>query len=159
MLESYKSLVHIFAMRAPGATNQQDFVQEVIDGLRKRSKAIKHSGGSLDWERVKEIENGVESTIGRLDVDVSYRISASAVRIRLIVWSDRWIWIDVRRRAKLGWAWEVTAEGRFLSEQGARDLIRRLEETIDVTWSADAQIASLVERIWKPHLAHGPKRL
>jgi hypothetical protein len=113
----------------------------------------------IECQNVKEIENGVETKLQRLDIDVSYRISAAPVRVRLIVWSDRWLWIDARRSASEGWAWEVTMDGRFLSAERARALIQLLEDTISATRANDGSVPAALERIWKPHLALGPRRL
>lgn len=145
-------------MKVVSIANGNDFVSEVAESLRKRSRAIRHRGALIECQNVKEIEDGVESEIRRLDIDISYRISAASVRVRLIVWSDRWLWIDARRSAKRGWAWEATMEGRFFSADGARALIRLLEDTISSTKTSDGVPATL-ERIWKPHLALGPRGL
>jgi hypothetical protein len=70
-----------------------------------------------------------------------------------------WLWIDARRSASEGWAWEVTMDGRFLSAERARALIQLLEDTISATRANDGSVPAALERIWKPHLALGPRRL
>jgi hypothetical protein len=130
----------------------QDFIEAVIAALKKRSKSIKHSGGVLQIERVKEIENGVESSTGRLDVSIQLR----KVQVRLIVWGDRWVWIDARQRSKTGWVWETTLQGRLLGDQLARLLVAKIQETMKVAVSYNQAVPAQIEKLWKGHLAVGP---
>jgi hypothetical protein len=142
--------------RTPLASPEpENFIEEVIAALKKRSKSIKHSGGALQIERVKEIENGVESSVGRLDITVQMR---RKVQVRLIVWGDRWIWVDARQIAKLGWLWESTLQGRLLGDHLAKLLVAKIQETISAVQSYDQSVPGQIERIWKTHLAAGPAR-
>src|SRR5207249_8250179 len=100
-------------MKGHAATRHTgDFVEDVIACIQKRSRSIKHRGAKIESERVKEIEGGAHSDIERLDLHISYRVAASKVTFRLRVWGDRWVWGDIRRRGKSGWAWSATFEGR-----------------------------------------------
>jgi hypothetical protein len=72
-----------------GKAGEPSFLEDLVLGLRKRSRAINHRGAALEWERVREIEDGVEKKGGRLEIDVSYRVSAALVRMRWIVWPDK----------------------------------------------------------------------
>jgi hypothetical protein len=131
----------------------EDFIEEVIHALKKRSKSIKHSGGVLQIEKVKEIENGVESSVGRMDITIQLR----KAQMRLIVWGDRWVWLDARQKSKSGWVWEATSQGRLLGEHPAKLLVTKIQETISAAQSFNPGVPSQIEQIWKVHLAVGPR--
>lgn len=134
-----------------------DFTREFAEALRRRAKAITYRGAKIECIPVKEIVDGKESDIRRVDLKLSYRVVRVPVKLQLHVWDDRWVWVDVRQSSRIGWAWEYTAEGRFLSSNGARDLIGRLEKTIDATWAAHKDAKKSVDEIWSKCLATGPR--
>src|SRR5258706_13102812 len=69
------------------SSDASDFVEEVVTSLQKRSRAIKHRNARLKWTNVKEIEDGVESRIRRVDIDISYRTqTGNLVQGRFFVW-------------------------------------------------------------------------
>lgn len=132
-----------------------DFVRDVASCLAKRSKAIKHRGARVELhiEEAKPPDDPSAS----VEVSVSYLIQGATVRLRVIAWDDRWIWVDARRLTKRGWAWSVTCQGRFLDQSGPSGVIRRVEETISATRNLDDEIPSLVRGIWADCLAQGPR--
>jgi hypothetical protein len=136
-----------------------DFTVDVIESLKKRSRAIRHRGATVEWCRVQEIEEGRHRDIGRVDIDVAYRVRSARVSFRLIVWGDRQIWVDVRRASKVGWVWAVTLEGRFVSANGARDLVERIEQTLSASWGDAEEIPSMIGAVWSKSLAKGPRAL
>ena len=142
-----------------GATNKpiRDFPEEVAAAVQKRARAIRYRGAKVELARVKEVLAGTAEEQRRLDIDISYRVASLMVLCRLIVWNDRWVWVDVRRRSKQGWLWAATVEGRFIAAEGAREIVQNIERTIDVASSAPETVVHEVERIWKPCLAQGPK--
>jgi hypothetical protein len=130
-----------------------DFSQEVIEAFRRRNRAISRRGATVECTPVKEIEDGIESLIGRTDVSIKYRGRGERISIRLIVWGDRWVWIDARRSSKSGWVWESTNEGRFISEGGARDLVTYAEATLSAAHLPAADVARAIAAIWSKSLA------
>jgi hypothetical protein len=135
----------------------RDFSEEVAAAVQKRSRSIKHRGAKLESSRVKEIHDGDAKDSHRLDIDISHRVASRSVLCRLIVWDDRWVWVDVRRSSKSGWVWSTTIEGRFVGAGGAREVVQNIEKTIDAAWRPDETAGQEVERIWTASLARGPK--
>jgi hypothetical protein len=141
-----------------GPADDNDFVSEFAFALHKRAKAIKHRGVKIESQRVKEIKNGVESPIARLDVKLTYRIE-QRVTLTVAVWPDRWIWVDARRSSKRGWLWASTLEGRFLARAGAPDLVRHIEATLDASHGPHDHVPHKIAAVWAGSLAHGPREL
>ena len=133
--------------------SEGDFSQAVIEAFRKRNRAISRRGAAVECTPVKEIEDGIESLIGRTDVSIKCRGGGARISIRLIVWGDRWVWIDARRSSKSGWVWESTNEGRFTSEGGARDLVTYAEATLSAVHLPTADVPRAIAAIWSKSLA------
>jgi hypothetical protein len=129
------------------------FTEDVLASLKRRSKAIKHRGALVAFDRLKEVDAGTERKSNRMDVKVSY----AAVNLRVVTWDDRWVWMDVRRSSKRGWIWSVTTEGRFVGVNGAPDLVQSIEATLDMAHEQDPR--SRIASLWKAQLAQGPVRL
>jgi hypothetical protein len=134
-----------------------DFTDDVTACVKKRSRAIKYRGAKMRFDRVKELEVGIDAGARRVDLEISHRIQGSLISVRLVAWGDRWVWVDARKGGKSGWVWFKTIEGRFIGPNGAQDLMRRLEATLDVSHQQDPQ--AHIEEIWSSCLAQGPKRL
>lgn len=135
--------------RAPG---EPSFVHDVSSSLAKRARAIKHRGVQL----VSEMREPIlpDEPHGSVELRLGYSINGSRVQLRVTVWDDRWVWIDVRRALKRGWAWSATCEGRYSDHAGSSGLIRRLEETITASQEED-NVSSRIQRIWADCLAKG----
>lgn len=143
----------------PAATLRRDFLDDVIGCIEKRSRSLRYRGAKVSCERVKEIADGANGVAKRLNVDISYRPAGSRIVFRLSAWADRWIWIDVRRGRKQGWAWFATLEGRFTADDGAIKLVRNIEDTLSAAAGEDEEVAAKIEKIWKANLAQGPRRV
>lgn len=128
------------------------FPAEALAAVKRRSRAIRHNGTQLDWGggRPGEADDGAAY------INLSYRLEGQRAALRLLVWPDRWVWVDCRRSTKVGWAWACTIEGRFLARGGARTLIEKVEETLLATRSGD-QVPERVARVWSSYLATGPR--
>ena len=131
------------------------FTDDVVRSVKARSKAMKHRGMKISINRIKEVKDGAESDTRRLNVDIGYRVDAVPVQLRLAIWDDRWIWLDVRRGGKAGRTWHATMEGRFVSREGAKELISQIEATVDASFETEP--SRLIEKIWKAALALGPR--
>ena len=142
--------------RRPPAEGE-DFAADAVASLAKRAKAIRHSGAKLEWRDVVEIEDGVESEVARVDVEISHETFTGLIRLRLKVWGDRWVCVDAGFLQKRRWAWESALQGRFVGQDGGRGLVRMIEETMSVSRSADSAVPNLIEEVWEKSLAKGPK--
>jgi hypothetical protein len=142
-----------------GLPMDMDFALEALAAFKKRTRAISRRGAEIECGPVKEIVNGVESERSRVDIEIAYRVDAARVKLRLHVWGDRWVWVDARRQSKAGWVWEFTMDGRFISPQGARDLVARAEATISASHLPQAELLTTMSSLWSKCLASGPKRI
>ena len=88
---------------------ESSFLQEIVNALRKRGKSIKNSVSTYSCERVRERRDECSRELVELSFD---RISPQSTRIRVHLWDDRWLWIDVRQASKNGWVFEWQHEGR-----------------------------------------------
>jgi hypothetical protein len=91
--------------------------------------------------------------------DLEIAVKMGAVSVRVLLWADRWVWVDARQygtRRKGGWVWSKTLEGRFVASGGAGVLVATLEASMSLY---AAQPATEIARIWERHLAVGPQRL
>lgn len=83
--------------------------------------------------------------------------SPKSKSIRLVIWPDRWVWVDAREAGPAGWKWSFNAEGRISSAKTWADLIRSVED-LDVLFSSSAD-HSMVDRAsaaWDAVLLKGP---
>jgi hypothetical protein len=140
----------------PDLPEEAGFVAELAEAFRARRRAIKHRGAKLDWTRSSESVANAQPPVARLDVDCDYGRPQS--KLRIIVWDDRWMWVDARCGSKKGWVWAVTLEGRFLAAKGAKPLVALLEQTLDAIGSAN-NIEAAIAALWSPHLAQGPREI
>lgn len=131
-----------------------EHLAELAEGLRRRSRALKHSGGELRCERT--IERFEDRDREKLEVTFRRRPNTKSVTVRLFAWSDRWVWIDAREPTKQGWKWEWTAEGRVSGAGLGKKIVDALERTIAASGEASETIQDDLQLLWKPLLATGP---
>lgn len=132
-------------------------LKEVYESVRRRSKAIRHRGGTLTYARVIERENECETE----KLEFSYRSNRAKTSpvIRMYVWSDRWVWIDARKSAKRGWEWEWTGEGRVFGPSIGQFLTKAFENSISEMTRNNENTASNIEVIWNSLLSDGRLKL
>ncbi len=137
----------------------RDFVGQLVASVRRRARALKYRGATIVFEPDPSSEkNPAWPSEKRLDVLVSHRNAAGRVSVKVAVWPDRWVLIDVRCSVKSGWLWEFTHQGRFVAPRGAPDLVQCIEESLNVASLQAATVPSALSSIWSPRLATGPKR-
>ena len=126
---------------------------ELLEALRKRSRAIKHKGVQVAIERVIEEADGEKRE--RLEIDCRLGKRQQA---RLFVWDDRALWVHAAEAIpKSGWKFQFTDSGRYVGTADARMLVSALEATWAAMYEmAPADIGRLAS-IWTPLLAKGPK--
>jgi hypothetical protein len=140
----------------PDAPEQPSFVADLAEELLARRRVLKHRGAKLAWKQSSESLAEGQPPVARLDVDCNY--GPPRTKLRIIVWNDRWTWVDARRGSKKGWVWTVTLEGRFLAAKGTKTLVVLLEQTLDAIGSAE-NIETAIAALWSPHLAKGPREI
>ena len=133
-----------------------DFSIAVQNAFFKRAKAISRRGANIEIQAIRELLDA-KSERSRTDATITYRVDGAHVQLRVRAWEDRWVWIDIRRRSKVGWVWEYTGEGRFISSKGARGLVEHAEETMAASFLAVEKLPAAIERLWSKCLALGPR--
>ena len=137
---------------------ESEFLNEVDNSLAKRRKALKHKFHEVESEKTYEIEHGVENE--RFELRIRSSPSPKDLRCRLVAWPNRWVWVDARKSAKMGWEWVWTFEGRLLGTLTSRDLVIALELSLDLSKQSGRAIDMMsISKIWKSSLAVGPTKL
>lgn len=137
------------------SNHEHDFIREVVSCLERRSRAIKRIASAV---RVADRQGRPDdSGIRSVELDLGYRVLGQVVQLHLVVWADRWLFVDARQRTKNGWAWSFTIEGRFLASEGARDFVRRIEDTVHASRASETELSERMVRIWAPFVAQGPR--
>jgi hypothetical protein len=141
----------------PLPTSDQAWIADVLDGLRRRSRALKHKTHSVECERVFEEADG--QRIERLDLTLRHSRSSQGFVLRAKTWEDRWTWIDARGGGKSGWSFEWSTEGRAAGGLTGQKLTAAIEETFDAIATASATEDGALGELWKPILLHGPRTI
>lgn len=102
------------------------FLEETAVSLRKRSKAINYRTDDHSCERVRERRDDWEGELMELRFDL---LGPRPFKVSCNLWSDRWLWIDVRQPSKQGWLFEWQHEGR-IGDAAPRELAEAIEETL-----------------------------
>src|SRR5262245_21939179 len=113
----------------PLPTSDHSWISDVLDGLRRRSRALKHKTHSVECDRVFEEAAGKRTE--RVDITFRKSRSSQGFVLRAKIWQDRWTWIDVRAGGRIGWKFEWTTEGRAAGGLSGRALLEAIEETFD----------------------------
>ena len=130
---------------------QSALLGDLVNSLKKRSKALKHKTETLSCERVLVEEGSVR--VEKLELVMS---SYRRVALRFSLWDDGWAWADARQPSKKGWVWEWTYDGRLLGRYGGREVEEALELTFDRACETPVEAPKALTQIWKPLLAQGP---
>lgn len=142
--------------RRPTTTVQA--AMDLLEALRRRSRALRHKFHIAEWERVAiEQGSGEAASEERVDVFLQRLRSANSLQLRLSFWPDRWTWVDARERAKTGWGREWSFEGRLSGKHSGRDLVEALEKTSSIFATSTIVEQAHLDEIWEPLLLVGPK--
>jgi hypothetical protein len=147
----------LLTRKAEHNSERADFSVALLEAFRKRSRALSRLPATVECIPVREIVDGQESELGRTDLTIKYRAKGTRVQLRVHAWGDRWIWVDARRGSKVGWVWEYTNEGRFISPSGAPGLVQLIEQTMDCAYLATSDVSRAMAAIWSKCLAVGPR--
>jgi len=136
---------------------QPSSVADFLEAFRRRSKALKHQFGVVECEQV--IVREPDGEVRKLELRFADR-SIKGRSIRLHFWEDRWVWLDLRKGAPRGWAWEWTFDGRLSGAKTYRDLLDAVERTrLVLPYSEEPLDMISLADIWTPILLQGPKPL
>jgi hypothetical protein len=127
---------------------------EALDGLRSRSRALKHKMHASQCERVIEEKDGERTE--RIDITFERRAAQGFV-LRARIWQDRWVWIDVRAGGKSGWIFEWSIEGRSAGGLSGRELMQTVEATFDAISISNGIDQNALNNIWRGILLNGPR--
>ena len=119
--------------------------------LIKRRKAIKYQIKSGEFQKVIEKEAN-KPDVEKLEITLNL---TNQIVLRLFVWGDRWVWIDVRRSSKKGWLFEWESSGRVLQDS-ERIVVSALEQSF--LYAKTSNETELI-KIWNKVLFNGPKRI
>ncbi len=136
---------------------ESPYLQGFMKSFMKRSKAMKHKVKT--YELSKEFEEGDNVVYERFNVDFTLW-GAQPPTIRLSLWDDRWLWIDVRQRSKRGWVFECQHEGR-IGDCPYEKIVGALEESIALLAEAhkSRDICLKLRDMWNKIAIAGPLRL
>lgn len=126
------------------------FLSLVVNGFKRRSKAIKHKTKNLTFDRVTERKED-NSEFEKIEIEATNLGGNS--QFRIFIWEDRWIWIDARCLGKNGWVWEWTRDGRLIAEDKQRVIVTAFEQSLMVLYEENSQIVFELDAIWKPLLS------
>lgn len=131
------------------------FLAEVLAALKKRRRAIKYTLRKFTAEKL--VERGEGQDREKLEIGCEFH-SSQHTALRLFLWGDRWIWVDARSLKKGdGWTWHFTHEGRAVGGLTGRQIVEALEASISASSPAHGNHAELLEQVWHPILALGPR--
>ena len=139
----------------PLPISDHEWITDVLDGLRRRSRALKHKLHSVECERVFEEAGGNRTE--RIDLTFRQSRSSKGVVLRAKIWQDRWAWVDARSGGNGGWIFEWTVEGRAAGGVSGQALMRAIEETYDALPISDSADDAALNEKWKVILLRGPK--
>src|SRR3569833_3577666 len=135
-------------------SSENPLIGEVLDSIRRRAKAWKGAFSTRTCEKV--IERDVEKSREKIELTLM-RSRTGGVTVRLSVWDDRWVWLDIREGSKAGWLWTWTDQGRLSADTSPRALIEALDSTIRLLPSPGAQFRpETFTTIWNGKLLNGP---
>lgn len=141
----------------PLPTSDHAWIADVLDGLRRRSRALRHKMHSVECERVFEEVEGERTE--RIDITLRQSRSSQGFVLRAKIWQDRWAWIDARSGGKNGWTLEWTVEGRAAGSVTGQALMETVEEMFDAISISKAADDAALSKMWRPILSRGPKRV
>lgn len=132
-------------------------IADLIDGLRRRTRALRRSFHLLECAKVIETDAGPERE--KLELRLQRTRSPKGPVFRLHMWEDRWIWVDFREAAPKGWKWCWTTEGRLSGVKRGSDLIEAIERSAKLIYAAEGAPQQALDELWRPLLLTGPSPL
>jgi len=128
-------------------------LQEFSNAVHVSLKSMKRRFFRVTLERMLDKEL---SEYAELTLNISRHFKGPLVKIK--VWPDRWLWIDMRRAAPGGgWLWSLTIEGRLSGNETWAQVIKRIKDLPDIIGLEVNEESLLnVKRLWTKILLKGP---
>jgi len=132
-----------------------DFIDDLLDSVARRRKALKHRLREISVERVADRVEDVERR--KLEITLT-KLGPYSPVIQIFAWDDRWIWVEVSQVSKLAeFRWAYSNQGRLVGGLGGRQLVEAAEATIAAGYQLTRDQIGRFDDIWKPILAAGPQ--
>ena len=133
---------------------ESEFLDDLATAFRKRRKSLSHRAEAAEFSKVYELV-GTEK-VERLEINLPYWNRGA---LRLHAWPDRIVWLDARKRAKKGWEWVWTIDGRIIGDAKLPDIIKALGDTLSLLHEMDASRVDEFNTVWRPLIAQGPREV
>ncbi|MEP0095257.1 hypothetical protein [Parasphingorhabdus sp.] len=132
-----------------------EFLEGVLESIRRRSKALKHRNAKPAIERFLEVQE--DHFEERIEIRIDIRPRQT---LRLKLWSDRFIDVWAAESVwQAGWKFQYQKSGRFVGGIDGRKIVGAIEESLSAMFEMTADDTSELEQTWKPLLASGPSAL
>jgi hypothetical protein len=128
-------------------------LRDFLAAVNSRSRSLKRTFRKIIFDASND--EASEPPLEKLDVTFQKGITSNSVRIKLVIWADRWVWVDAREPSRQGWRWFRTFDGRLAGGQSGADLLRAIEE-FAVSLPGNTDDLAIAERIWSKILLKGP---
>ena len=129
------------------------FLADLLDSLRRRSKALKHKNSTPEVERFIDTRDGL--TEERIEIRFSNR---RRQQLTLTVWEDRSMRVSASEAIwQAGWKFQLCSEGRFNGSGGGREIVDALEASLSAMFGMTGNDATRLDAVWGPLLAKGPQ--
>jgi hypothetical protein len=126
---------------------------DLLDSLRRRSKALKHKNASPAIERFVDARDGL--TEERVELRFTSR---KRQQLTLTLWEDRTVRVIASESVpQAGWKFTYTSEGRLVGSEGGRSIVSALEASLSAMFEMTGEDVARLETIWGPLLAKGPQ--
>jgi hypothetical protein len=129
---------------------------QLTSAIAARSRALNHKFYSV--EVTDEFDDDFSPPMEKLQVTFQKKRSAMSPIIRIIYWSDRWVWVDARAGSKDGWLWSFTRQGRLVGGQSGRNLLEHIEQFHELfPVNGDKLSQDDAATMWESILLDGPR--
>ena len=128
------------------------FLTNLLDSLRRRSKALKHKNARPAIKRFFDSQDGVSKE--RIEITFDQR---PRQRLTIKAWEDRTILIQATESIlQAGWKFQHVSSGRFVGTPDGREIVQALEATLSAMYEMTSESTGQMDAIWRPLLAKGP---
>ena len=134
---------------------ESHFLEEVLESLKRRSKALKHRNATPVVDRFLEVDDG--RTEERIELRFQPRQRQTLV---ITLWSDRHLHVLATESiSQAGRKFEYQSSGRFIGGNDGRHIVGAIESTLSEMFEMTAEQTPKFSKIWDPILAAGLKGL
>ncbi len=132
--------------------SENEFLSDILGGLKKRSKSLKYHCWNISVEKIFEYFKE-----GKLEkIEITIQPSDIHAELKINVWEGRLIHLVCWERTKAQkWDWEY--DGKFLPIYESKDFMVALEETRAKFFQMSAPKVKEFENSWVHLLANGLK--